>query len=64
MKVMNKMKLRKATGPSEVNMDMIMASGKFGVIRKKLFRANLMVKICQRNGKRVLLFQSLKERRL
>ena len=35
-KVMNKMKLGKAAGPSEVNMDMIMASGKFGVIIKKL----------------------------
>ena len=31
MEAMNKMKLGKATGPSEVNMDMIMASGKFGV---------------------------------
>ena len=28
MKAMNKMKLGKATGPSKVNMDMIMASGK------------------------------------
>ena len=31
MEAMNKMKLGKAAGPSEVNMDMIMASGKFGV---------------------------------
>ena len=30
------MKLEKAAGPSKVNMDMIMASGKFGVIIKKL----------------------------
>ena len=30
MKAMNKMKLGKAAGPSEVNVDMIMASGKFG----------------------------------
>ena len=36
MKAMNKMKMGKAAGPSEVNMDMIMASGKFGVIVKKL----------------------------
>ena len=38
MKAMNKMKLGKAPGPSEVNTDMIMASGKFGVI----------IKLCQR----------------
>ena len=31
MKAMNKMKLGKAAGPSEVNMDMIIARGKFGV---------------------------------
>ena len=31
MEAMNKMKLGKAAGPSEVNMDMIIASGKFGV---------------------------------
>ena len=36
MKAMKKMKLGKAAGPSEVNMDMIMVSGKFGVIIKKL----------------------------
>ena len=37
IKVMNKMKLGKAAGPSEVNMGMIMASGKFGVgVLKKL----------------------------
>ena len=36
MKAMNKMKLGKAAGPSKVNMDMIMARGKFGVIIKKL----------------------------
>ena len=34
---MHKMKLGKAAGPSEVNMDMIIASGKFGVgVIKKL----------------------------
>ena len=33
---MNKMKLGKAAGPSKVNMDIIMASGKFGFIIKKL----------------------------
>ena len=37
---MNKMKLGKAAGPSEVNMDMIMASGKFGV--------EVLKKLCQR----------------
>ena len=37
MEAMNKMKLGKAAGPFEVNMDMIMASGKFGVgVLKKL----------------------------
>ena len=45
IKAMNKMKLGKAAGPSEVNMDMIMASGKFGV--------GVLKKLCQRvlNGK-------------
>ena len=38
MKAMNKMKLGKAAGPSKINMDMIMASEKFGVIIKKLFQ--------------------------
>ena len=37
MEAMKKMKLGKAAGPSEVNMDMIIASGKFGVgVIKKL----------------------------
>ena len=36
MKAMKKMKLGKAAGRSQVNMDMIMASGKFGGIIKKL----------------------------
>ena len=38
MEAMNKMKLLKAVRPSEVNMDMIIASGKFGVgvIKKEL----------------------------
>ena len=37
MEAMNKMKLGKAAGPSEVNMGMIIASGKFGVgVIKKL----------------------------
>ena len=37
MKAMNKMKFGKAAGPSAVNMDMIMARGKFGVgVLKKL----------------------------
>ena len=36
MKAMNEMKLGKAAGPSKIKMDMIMASGKFGVIIKKL----------------------------
>ena len=40
VKAMNKMKLGKAAGPSEVNMDMIMASGKFGV--------GVLKKLCQR----------------
>ena len=36
MKATNKMKLGKAAVPSKVNMDMIIASGKFVVIIKKL----------------------------
>ena len=36
IKAMNKMKLGKAAGPSKVNRGMIMASGKFGAIIKKL----------------------------
>ena len=36
MKALNKMKLGKAAGPSKVNMDMIISSGKFVVIIKKL----------------------------
>ena len=40
MEAMHKMKLGKAAGPSEVNMGMIMASGKFGV--------GVIKKLCQR----------------
>ena len=40
IKAMNMMKLGKAAGPSELNMDMIMASGKFGV--------GVLKKLCQR----------------
>ena len=40
MEAMNKMKLEKAAGPSEVNMDMTIASGTFGV--------GVMKKLCQR----------------
>ena len=40
MEAMNKMKLGKAAGPSEVNMDIIIASGTFGV--------GVMKKLCQR----------------
>ena len=40
LEAMNKMKLGKAAGPSEVNMDMIIASGKFGV--------GVIQKLCQR----------------
>ena len=36
IKAMDKMKLGKAAGPSKVNMDMIISSGKFVVIIKKL----------------------------
>ena len=39
MKAMNKMKLGKAAGPSKVNMDMIISSGKFVV---------KIMKLCQR----------------
>ena len=40
MEAINKMKLGKAAGPSEVNKDMIIANGKFGV--------GVMKKLCQR----------------
>ena len=40
MEAMNMLKLGKAAGPSEVNMDMIIASGKFGV--------EVIKKLCQR----------------
>ena len=40
IKAMNKMKLGKAARPSKENMDMIMASGKFGV--------GVLKKLCQR----------------
>ena len=40
MEAINKMQLGKADGPSEVNMDMIIASGKFGV--------GVMRRLCQR----------------
>ena len=40
MEAMNKMKLGKAAGPYEVNIDMIMTSGKFGV--------GVLKKLCQR----------------
>ena len=40
MEALNKVKLGKAAGPSKVNMDMIIASGKFGV--------GIMKKLCQR----------------
>ena len=64
IKVMNKKKLGKAAGPSEVNMDMIMASGKFGVgvlkksCRKVLdgkdmpdeWKTNVVVSIFKGNG--------------
>ena len=63
MEAMNKMKLGKAGGPSKINMDMTIANGKFGVgIKKSFVRECLMGKVCQKNGRRVLLFQSLKEK--
>ena len=40
MEAINKMRLGKAAGPSEVNMDVIIASGTFGV--------GVMKKLCQR----------------
>ena len=58
MQAMNKIKLGKAAGPSEVNMDVIMVSGKFGALSENTGWS----RIGQRNGKRVLLLQSLKER--
>ena len=65
MEAMKKMKLVKAAGPSEVNMDMIIASGKFGIgVIKKLCQRVLdgkgMQNERQKNGRQVLLLQSLK----
>ena len=40
MEAINKMKLGKAAGPTEVNMDMIIANGKFGL--------GIIKKLCQR----------------
>ena len=63
MEAMNKMKLGKAAGPSEVNMNMKIASGKFGVgVMKTPCQRVLDGKVCQKNGKQVLLFHSLKEK--
>ena len=63
MKAMNKMKPGEAAGLSKVNMDVIMAREKFGVgVIKSFVRENCMVKVCHRNGKLLLLLQSLKER--
>ena len=43
MEAMNTIKLGKAAGPSEVNMDVIIAKGKFGVgVMKRLCQRNLM----------------------
>ena len=39
MEAINKMKLKKTPGPSEVNMDTIIASGKLGVV--------VIKKLCQ-----------------
>ena len=66
MEAMNKMKLEEAAGSSEVNMDKIIASGKFGVGEmKKLCQRVLDGKgPCQKNGKQVLLFKFLKEKRM
>ena len=50
MKAINKMKLGKAAGPSKVNVDMTIASGKFVVVIKKLCQRYGMVKMCQRHG--------------
>ena len=61
MESMYKMRSRKAAGPSEVNMDMIIASGKFGVgVLKKLCRKVLDGKGIVEERKQVLLFQSFK----
>ena len=65
IEAMNKMKLGKAVGHSEVNVDKIRASGKFGVgIIKKLCQRVLDGKgtVYQKNVRQVLLFQSLKEK--
>ena len=55
MEAMNKMKLGKAAGRSEVNMNMIIASGKFGVgvMKKRCQRVLLMGNVCQKNRKQM-----------
>ena len=60
---MNKMKLGKAAGPSEVNMDMIIARGTFGVgVLKKLCQRVLGGEGKPEEWKTSVVFQSLKER--
>ena len=61
MEAMNKMKLGKAAGPSEINKDIIIANGTFGVgVMKKLCQRVLDGEGNQKNGKQAL-FKSLKE---
>ena len=63
MEAINRMKLGKAAEPSEVNMDMIIASGKFGArVLKKLCQRVLDGKVCEKNVRPVLLSQFLKEK--
>ena len=63
MEAMNKMKLGKAAGPSEVNMDMIIASGKFGVgVIKKLCPRVLDGKGMPKEWKTSVVSQALQEK--
>ena len=62
---MNKMKLGKAAGPYELNMDMIMASEKFGVgVLKKLCQRVLDGKGMPEEWKTSVVIPSLKEREM
>ena len=64
IKAMTEMKLVKTAGPSEVDMDMIMASGKFGVIIKKLCQRIPDGKDWPKKWKTSVVVPSLKEREM
>ena len=63
VEAIQKMKSEKATRPSEVSVEMIVASGEIGVkVIMKLCQRVLNAKECLMSGKLVWLYLSLKER--